>query len=79
MKVSVELDVYEWHKVLDVFEEEMCIVNRNPEMAIMLYEKIATQLNGVPVKVARPEKKETIIAEEKLEEKKGILKKWFNW
>ena len=79
MKVSVELDVYEWHKVLDFLEDEMCVVNRNPEMAIMLYEKIATQLNGDPVKVNRPKKKETIIAEEKSEEKKGIIKKWFNW
>lgn len=50
--INVSMTGYQWNRLLHVIEDGLSICNRNQSDAILLYEEIATQLNGgKPVKV----------------------------
>ena len=46
---SVALTDYEWHLLLSELEHSMRFVNRDTKTVVMIYEKIASQLNGAKV------------------------------
>ncbi len=53
---SIELSNYAWHSLLSELEDSLRICNRDNTNVEILYENIASQLAGRPVKVSRPEK-----------------------
>ena len=44
--VTIILTAYEVHQLLKVFDNQLCIYNRDQTNTIDIYEKIATQLSG---------------------------------
>jgi hypothetical protein len=71
-EMPIELYVYEWHELLGILEYRMQIVNMDVELPAKLYERIATQLNGKPVKVVRREP----LPETKSEKPKSFIKRF---
>lgn len=54
--INIGMTGYRWKCLLQVIEDGMRICNRDQAEAILLYEEIATQLNGgKPVKVLHPQ------------------------
>ena len=72
-KISVTLTPYQWHNLLEELEDRLCVVNIPRKNLVEVYEAIAGQLRGGPVKVVLnyPEKKE----EKKKEDKKRSVQK----
>jgi len=50
-ELSVSLDPYEWHELLEELEYLFKFINRSQTRTVRLYEKIASQLSNLPVKV----------------------------
>jgi hypothetical protein len=48
---AVTMTVFEWHRLLWVLEHAMCITNWDPPLARALYTKIASALQGNPVRI----------------------------
>ena len=53
---SVNLSIYEWHTLLNELQYNMRFVNRDSSVAVSLFEKIATQLNGASVRIVSEDK-----------------------
>ncbi len=58
MVIDLKLTPYDIHILLKELEHGMCFVNRDVQNAKYLWEKIATQMNGVETKmiIKEPEK-----------------------
>lgn len=54
---KVELSIFAWHELLKELEFGLSIINdgygHSSDRCVELYEKIATQLNGRPVKIIK--------------------------
>ena len=55
--LTVTLSSWHWHRLLRQLEEDMRVCNVDQEVTYQLYELIASQLAGHPVRVQRPEPK----------------------
>lgn len=50
-KISITLTPYQWHMLLEELENRLCVVNIDRTNLVEVYEAIAGQLRGEPVKV----------------------------
>lgn len=73
-KINFSLTYWETKELLNQLETLMCVVNRDNEPVYQLYEIIASQLQGSPVKVQRPERKI-----DEVRETERLHKRWFEF
>lgn len=50
-KISIMLTAYQWHNLLEELEDRLCVVNIDRKNLVEVYEAIAGQLRGGPVRV----------------------------